>query len=200
MTASATDTLPGRATAAFTAYRDGDVGALGTLVDLVTPVLWHAARACGLDAATAEDVVQGTWVKLYEGGDRIAEPGAILAWLVTTTRRESWRVSARLGRATPTDFDEPVPPRGEPLGTASAADPEQEVLRDDRDRRLWDHVQRLSPRCQVLMRVICFADAPNYAVLAESLGMPVGSIGPTRGRCLAALRKALLTDPHWSLT
>jgi RNA polymerase sigma factor (sigma-70 family) len=200
MTAPATESLADRATAAFVAYRSGDPAALGTLVDVVTPVLWHIARGCGLDRDTAEDVVQSTWVKLYETGERIAEPRAVLAWLATTARREAWRVSERMGRSMPTDFDVPLPPRGEQLGTTSPPDPEGEVLRDERDRRLWEHVRRLNPRCQQLMRVICFADMPNYAELSESMGMPVGSIGPTRGRCLAALRKALLGDPHWSLT
>ncbi len=198
MRTAATDSLSQRAAAAYAAYRDGDPNALGTLVDIVTPVLWHLVRGCGLDSATAEDVVQGSWVKLYEVGDRITQPAAVLSWLVTTTRRDAWRVAARLSKTSPTDLDDPTAPRGDPISATPPPDPEAEALRDERDRALWAHVERLSPRCQMLVRVICYAEAPNYAELAESLGMPVGSIGPTRGRCLAALRKALLADAHWS--
>jgi DNA-directed RNA polymerase specialized sigma24 family protein len=75
--------------------------------------------------------------------------------------------------------------------------PDEVVLRDSRQRRLWEHVGALSDRCRELMRVIAFADRPDYAFIAESLGMPVGSIGPTRGRCLAKLRQVLASDPHW---
>ena len=71
------------------------------------------------------------------------------------------------------------------------------MFRDDRQRRLWEHVQGLPERCRELMRVIAFADRPDYALIAESLGMPVGSIGPTRGRCLAKLRQLLASDPQW---
>ena len=75
--------------------------------------------------------------------------------------------------------------------------PEEVVLRDARQRRLWEHVQGLPDRCRELMRVIAFADRPDYALIAESLQMPVGSIGPTRGRCLAKLRQVLASDPQW---
>ena len=68
---------------------------------------------------------------------------------------------------------------------------------DERQRRLWEHVKALPERCRQLLSVIAFADRPDYARLAEALGMPVGSIGPTRGRCLAKLRDVLTGDPRW---
>ncbi len=75
--------------------------------------------------------------------------------------------------------------------------PEELVLRSDTEARLWQHVAQLPERCQALLRVIAFADRPDYASVAEALGMPVGSIGPTRGRCLAKLREQLTNDPGW---
>jgi DNA-directed RNA polymerase specialized sigma24 family protein len=77
--------------------------------------------------------------------------------------------------------------------------PEERVLQDDGDSRLWQHIARLPERCRALLRVIAFADRPDYAAVAQSLGMPVGSIGPTRGRCLAKLRRQLATDPSWEM-
>ena len=74
--------------------------------------------------------------------------------------------------------------------------PEELVLRDARQRALWSHVRGLPERCRELMRVIAFADRPDYAQIAESLGMPVGSIGPTRGRCLQKLRTLLEDGDH----
>ena len=70
-------------------------------------------------------------------------------------------------------------------------------MREDQ-RSLWRSVSRLSERCQALLRIIAFVDRPDYGAVSEALGMPVGSIGPTRGRCLAKLRSLLTADPSWS--
>jgi DNA-directed RNA polymerase specialized sigma24 family protein len=75
--------------------------------------------------------------------------------------------------------------------------PDEVVVRNSRQRRLWSHVQGLPERCRQLIGVIAFADRPDYAHIAGALGMPVGSIGPTRGRCLAKLRDLLARDPQW---
>lgn len=67
----------------------------------------------------------------------------------------------------------------------------------EKQRVLWQHVQELTPRCRELLRVIAFSDRADYTQLAQALGMPVGSIGPTRGRCLGKLRTSLTADPRW---
>ena len=72
------------------------------------------------------------------------------------------------------------------------------VLGDERQRLLWTLVGRLEERCQQLLRVVAFAPPTNYATVAAALGMPIGSIGPTRGRCLAKLRAMLAAEPAWS--
>ncbi len=192
MTVAGSDSLAGRLCEAFDLYRSGDEQAMSVIVDAATPLLWHTARGTGLDAATAEDVVQTTFVRLYMHAASISDPQAVLQWLLTTTRREAWALSRR-GRRTDVsetieDLD-PVEPR------ADGAD--DVVVRSEEQRILWDHVRLLSERCQHLLRVIAVADRPDYAQIAKSLGMPVGSIGPTRGRCLAKLRIALLDDPKW---
>jgi RNA polymerase sigma factor (sigma-70 family) len=184
-------TLAARAATLFTAYRAGDESRMGDLVSLLTPILWHTARAQRLDAVTAEDVVQTTWLAFVRSADKITDPQAVLQWLLVSTRREAWRVVKRDDRVKPQEF-EPDDVVGSP-----AERPEERVLQSDDDTRLWQHIAQLSERCRALLRVIAFADRPDYAAVAQSLGMPVGSIGPTRGRCLAKLRQQLAADPAW---
>ena len=192
-------TLVHQAARAFTAFRDGDRAALDELVALLTPLLWHTVRGQGVDPVAAEDVVQTIWMRLLHSRDSIRDPQTVVKWLLTAARREAWRVSRRarteLVRTAALfgqEGDElaALPVRHDEL-------PEEVVLRDSRQRRLWEHVQGLPDRCRELMRVIAFADRPDYALIADSLGMPVGSIGPTRGRCLAKLRQVLASDPQW---
>jgi RNA polymerase sigma factor (sigma-70 family) len=185
---------------AFTAYQAGDRDRMSELVDLLTPVLWHTARGQRLDTATAEDVVQTAWIRLVEHADAIQDPQAVLGWLVTTVRREAWRLLRQSGRAVPTD-EVPEESAGAPVapsGDGSTIDPALVAVLHEGQQQLWHHVTSLPQRCQALLRVIAFVDRPDYAALSEALGMPVGSIGPTRGRCLAKLRAALLADPTWS--
>ncbi|AQP46057.1 RNA polymerase sigma factor [Tessaracoccus flavus] len=189
MSAPATSSLSGQAAAAFAAYRSGETGRMSELVSLLTPALWAVARSAGLDSAKAEDVVQSAWEALVRKADTIDDPQAVFAWLLTTTRRAAWR-AAGARREEPLVEDSPAP----------TPTPETIVLDEDRGLRLWRHVKALSPRCQALIRVIAFAPTPDYAAISAALGMPVGSIGPTRGRCLAALRAALADDPAWSLS
>jgi RNA polymerase sigma factor (sigma-70 family) len=186
------ETLASRAANLFTAFRDGDESTMSQLVELLTPILWHTVRAQRLDHQSAEDVIQMTWLALVRNAHSIAEPKAVLQWLIVTARREAWRTTKRDDRVEPTDFDD-----DDITGAADEA-PEDLVLRRDDDVRLWQHIAQLPERCRALLRVIAFADRPDYAAVAESLGMPVGSIGPTRGRCLAKLRQQLANDPGWA--
>ena len=180
--------LADRAGQAFAAYRSGDVDRMSELVEILTPLLWHTARSQRLDEGSAHDVVQTAWLRLVENADRIADPQAVMGWLLVTVRRESWRLSRRDARVD-----------GELDETAEdpAPGPDALTVLHEGDQSLWQHLMALTPRCQALLRVIAFADRPDYAAVSEALGMPVGSIGPTRGRCLAKLREALLADPTW---
>jgi RNA polymerase sigma factor (sigma-70 family) len=199
MNAEPVESMTDRAAEAFRDYQEGAAERMADLVDLLTPTLWHVARACRLDRQSAEDVVQVAWMRLVEHADGIEESQAIVAWLVTTVRRESWRVSKQAQRTRPDDFEDNLDPLQETVvGPRQAPDPAEVAALEDRRQRLWEHIAALTPRCQQLLRIICFAESPNYAAISQDLGMPVGSIGPTRGRCLATLRKALLSDPHWS--
>lgn len=186
--------LSSRAADAFRSYRGGHEHAMSDLVDAVTPLLWHTARGLGLDAAAAEDVVQETWLAFYRNVSRIDEPQAVLGWLLTTTRRQAWSSGRRSRRAPVVADDAHVPVADE----HAEADPEVVITRSETQGVLWRHFQELPQRCQALLRVVAMGDRPDYTNLADSLGMPVGSIGPTRGRCLAKLRLALDSDPLFS--
>lgn len=177
----------GQAATAFEGWAGGDAVALDELVRVMTPVLWHVVRAYRLPTEVAEDVVQTTWLALVRSRERIEEPAAVGGWLTTTARREAWRVARADGRALPVE-DEELARRLPDQGSAEA-----DVVRRDGDQRLWAAVDRLSERCRQLLRVVAFEHRPDYTRIAADLGMPVGSIGPTRGRCLQKLR-ALVED------
>jgi RNA polymerase sigma factor (sigma-70 family) len=186
------ETLAAHAAGLFARFRAGEEARFAELVELVTPILWHTARAQRLDRGAAEDVVQSSWLALIRSAESIIDPQAILQWLIVTTRRDAWRSAKRNDRVEPREI--------EPDDAASPPQdlPEEQVLRSDGSDRLWQHIAQLPERCQALLRVIAFADRPDYSSVAEALGMPIGSIGPTRGRCLARLRQQLADDPAWS--
>ena len=186
-------TLASRAGEVFQRYRDGEPQAMGELVAMLTPILWHTVRAQRLDRETTEDVLQTTWLALVRGAESIADPRAVLQWLIVSARREAWRVMRYHSRQLPYEIAEDA------VQTPDDELPESVVLRGTSEKLLWSHVAELPERCRALLRVIAFADRPDYPELARSLGMPMGSIGPTRGRCLAKLRASLSTDARWEL-
>jgi len=185
------DTLAVRAAHLFAAYRAGDEAKMAELVTLVTPILWHTARSQRLERESAEDVIQTTWLALVRSAHSIADPRAVLQWLIVTTRREAWRTVKRDDRVEPQDFE------GDEIVGPAEEIPEATVLRNDNQVRLWGHIAQLPERCRALLRVIAHGDKPDYGAIARALGMPVGSIGPTRGRFLAKLRDQLNRDPGW---
>ena len=178
-----------RAGAAFQEYREGVPGAIDRLVRLISPLLWHTARQCGLTAAESEDAVQQTFLLLVRNKDTISDPLAVVRWMTVSLRRLAWRersASSKRSGEEPTDEDLPRAPSAEHAAVLT-----------DQQRRLWAQVAELSERCRRLLAVIAFAPRPDYASIAADLGIPVGSIGPTRGRCLAKLR-ARLDGGDWS--
>lgn len=165
------------------AAADGDQQAWDALVDRFTGLLWTVARSHRLSTADAADVVQTTWLRFVEQLGRIREPERAGAWLATTCRRESLRVLRRDGRQVPTD-DERTLERPD----TTAVGVEDLVVRVERDQLLWAAVEALPDRCRQLLRVLAADPAPSYEEVSAALAMPVGSIGPTRGRCLQRLR------------
>ncbi|MCB0908454.1 MAG: sigma-70 family RNA polymerase sigma factor [Nocardioidaceae bacterium] len=151
----------------------------------MTPVLWHVVRAYRLSQDSAEDVIQTTWLALVRRRDNIEDAQAVGGWLTMTARREAWRVSQKSSRAVPVEdveFETHLP---------AQRSAESEAVQHDDEDRLWLAVATLNERCQRLLRIVAFEHRPDYKAVAETLDMPIGSIGPTRSRCLAKLRAAL---------
>ena len=164
--------------------RAGDQRAWREVVTRYTKLVWAVARSHRLDHADAADICQTTWLRLAEHIDAVREPARLPGWLATTARRESLRVIAGRRREAPGALpDEPDPD--------PSAGPETLVLIEDRDNRLWGAFAGLSERCQQLLRLLSSAPELSYNEVGSVLGIPVGSIGPTRGRCLESLRRRL---------
>lgn len=164
----------------------GDEQAWNGLVQRFAGLIWSIALAHNLGPAEAGDVSQTCWLRLVENLDRINEPDRIGAWLATTARRECLAVLRRAGRQVPTDSDDDLEPQ--PV----EAPIEAGVLTAERDRALWAAVDDLPPRCRALLRLLMTDPEPSYEEVGAALDMPIGSIGPTRGRCLEKLRRKLV--------
>ncbi|MHB8245765.1 MAG: RNA polymerase sigma factor [Acidimicrobiales bacterium] len=177
------------------AAKEGDGDAWRALVARYVDLVWAIARGHSLDHCDAADVTQTTWLRLHEQLPRLAEPDRVGAWLATTARRESLRVLRERRRLVPQayPFESSFPMPAEP-----PADEALPAIQRDSDRLVWRAFEQLTPACQRLLRAMT-ADPPlSYADLSTVLDMPVGSIGPTRARCLDRLRANLsaLSGPH----
>lgn len=160
---------------------DGDVWS--ALVDRYASLVWAVARGFRLADADAADVHQTVWLRLGEHVERIREPGRLPGWLSTTTRNECLRLVRRQGRELPDDEPDEAP-------TEPVVGPEELVLDDERDAAVWRAFAGLSARCRQLLRLLVIDPDLGYAEVAEVMGMPVGSLGPTRSRCLDRLRSS----------
>lgn len=165
----------------------GDQGAWDELVDRFASLLWSVARSYRLSEGDAADVVQNTWLRLLEHLDDIRIAEALPGWLATTARREALRILSRGGKE--------VLVRDDDLATDVADRAVDELdtalLQDERDVALWRCFRSLSERCQQLLRVLMATERPAYTEVATAFDMPVGSIGPTRMRCLKRLSEAV---------
>lgn len=177
-----------RAAEAFTRWRQGESRAMDDLVRLMTPVLWHVVRAYGLERSLAEDVVQTTWMTLVRRHETIADDRAVAGWLTTCARREAWRTAKSHQRVRAVEDSELEPQ----LPVEVSAEDRAELA--DTESRLWLAVKTLEERCRRLLRIVAFEERPDYARIAQDLSMPIGSIGPTRQRCLGKLRAKLAAD------
>jgi RNA polymerase sigma factor (sigma-70 family) len=165
--------------------RDGHVQAWDELVERYSPLIWSICRKYRLADADADDVAQSVWLHLVNQLGKIREPAALAGWLATTTRRECGRLvrAARGPRAAVYALD------AETIADEQSDTAEQEVLAAERHAALREAYTHLPTECQRLVGMLT-ADPPvPYAEISARLAMPVGSIGPTRSRCLDRMRR-----------
>jgi RNA polymerase sigma factor (sigma-70 family) len=165
---------------------DGDRQAWERLVDQFARLIWSITAEFKLVQSDAADVAQTTWLRLLEHIDRIQYPDRVGSWLAATARNECLRSLAARKRVVLSDDDIE-------LGGSLVHGPEidERLLADERDQTVRDAMSRLPRRWQRLLEML-MADPPaSYADISDELELPIGSIGPTRGRCLAQLRVLL---------
>lgn len=194
------------ATAAFQQARlraaaGGDSRAWDSIVGDYAQMVEGVARGSGLRAADVGDAVQITWLRLLENVDRIEHPERLGGWLATTARRECLRLALRNQRAAPLTSRE-----GE-LAEQLSQDPElvEQLLALERESAVRAALAKLPAACQALMKLLMDDPPLSYAEISAQLGIPIGSIGPTRGRCLRKLALLLAAEgihegPHRVLT
>lgn len=176
--------------------RDGRADAWSVLVRRYQRLVYTVPRRAGLDDGACADVFQLTFTRLLEHLPRIEDASRVRAWLVTTARRESLLRLERLQRERPVG-GEPGSGDEDPLAAVPDPDPlpEERLSRWQELDRLRRAVDRLEPRTRQFVELLFLQDEPlPYAEIAARLGIPEGSIGPTRSRALQKLRRLLEDD------
>jgi RNA polymerase sigma factor (sigma-70 family) len=175
--------------------RQGDGQAWELLVERYQRLVYSIPRRAGLDNEQAADVFQQVFVALYENVHRLEHPERLAAWLATTARRESWRISRQQRTANavtlPNVYDE--------QGTSSldmvpdtAILPDEQLEQLEQQHIIRQKVMTLDDRCRTLLTMLFYqADPPSYQDIAKTLQIRVGSVGAIRARCLQKLRQSL---------
>jgi RNA polymerase sigma factor (sigma-70 family) len=161
----------------------GEREAWDALVDRFGQMVWSVARSFRLDDAAASDVAQTVWLRLIENVDRIQDPERLPGWLATTCRREALRVIKRSERSVPSDFEYDIEDPSPSL--------ESMMIDDEETREVVQAFGALDEECQQLLRLLTVEPALSYEEISEATGRPVGSLGPTRGRCVERLKAAI---------
>ena len=165
--------------------RKGDADAWDALVERFAPLIWSICGRYSLGRADAHDVGQYVWLRLVDQLEAIHDPAALPGWLSTTTQRECIHTlrAARSPQPLGHELDiESIP--DEQTGMA-----EHELLRAERHAVFREAFHRLPPPCQRLLALLLEDPPVPYAQISARLGIPAGSIGPTRSRCLDKLRR-----------
>ena len=164
--------------------KQGDKQAWDALVERYSPLIWSICRRYRLSDADAEDVGQSVWLHLVSHLGTVRDPAALPGWLTTTTRRECGRV-LQVAHG-PCAVVQLLAAEDIPDGQTRTA--EQELLAAERHAALREAFTWLPSSCQQLIAMLIEDPPVQYAEISARLGIPVGSIGPTRRRCLDKLR------------
>jgi RNA polymerase sigma factor (sigma-70 family) len=200
------------------AVLSGDARAWGPLVERYKRLVYSIPRRYGLPEDACDDVFQNTFALFFRELKNVRDPGAITKWLMTTTHRESWKVSKGRrsggmrgsggGVASPGEDGGDGGKPGGRVGVTSLSggvpelqeeSPAEDVLdRWERQHLVHAALEKLGGRCEALLRAVFLErSGPSYQQIADRLGMPVGSIGPVRARCLERLSALLPKSGVW---
>lgn len=169
----------------------GDQEAWEGLIGQFSRLIWSITVDFKLTESDAADVVQTTWLRLLEHIDRIEHPARVGSWLAATARNACLRSLAAKKRVVLGHEDADLDDK-----TGQEPEIDEHLIANERARTVQDALSRLPRRWQRLLELL-MADPPtSYSEISDQLGLPVGSIGPTRGRCIARLR-VLLTNVDW---
>jgi RNA polymerase sigma factor (sigma-70 family) len=169
----------------LTLAKSGDKTAWSELVDRFSQMVWSIARSFRLDDADAKDVSQTVWLRLVENIDRIDDPERLPGWLATTTRREALRVKGLRDRVIPTEFEYDIPDETPSL--------ESMLVEDEAAREVVAAFETIPEDCRQLLRLLTTDPPLSYEEISELVGRPIGSLGPTRARCIERLKAAVST-------
>jgi len=163
---------------------EGEQAAWDEIVERFSPLVWSICRRFRLSDADAHDVGQNVWLRLVEYLPSLREPAALPGWLATTTRREclrvqrlSWQHEKQLAQP---EIDLPA--------DEETTQVDRWLIADERDSALRTAFAQLGKRCQQLLAMLMRDPPEPYAKISTDLSIPVGSIGPSRARCLDQLR------------
>jgi RNA polymerase sigma factor (sigma-70 family) len=169
-------------TGLVTRASNGEEQAWDALVERYAPLIWSICRRHRLAGADAQDVGQRVWLQLVDHLDKIRDPATLPGWLATTARRECTRIQRAAHAAEHTLDAETIPDN-------QAQTVEQQLLTAERHAALREALARLPPGYRRLITLLIQDPPMPYATISASLNIPVGSIGPSRGRCLDMLRR-----------
>jgi RNA polymerase sigma factor (sigma-70 family) len=179
--------------------RNGEARAWDAIVERYAPLIWSICRRYRLSGADADDVGQQVWLQLVDHLAQIRDPAALPGWLATATRRECARVQHAARGEHPVGYALDA----ETIADQQAQTAEEQLLAAERHAALREAFARLPASCQQLITLLIQDPPVPYATISARLNIPVGSIGPNRGRCLDRLRSdpaiaALISAPALS--
>jgi RNA polymerase sigma factor (sigma-70 family) len=168
----------------------GDQSAWDEIVERYTPLVWSICTRYRLSTHDSKDVAQTVWLLLVEHLGELREPAALPGWLARTSARECLRVATAAHRTEPRGTEPWGTERDDTAQSPDEAEIEREILLAELNATLRAAFAKLPPRCQQLLAMLLADPPPSYAEISARLDIPVGSIGPQRGRCLGRLRKS----------
>ncbi len=171
----------------------GEAGAWDAMVERYEAFVYSVLLRAGVSRSDADDLFQDVFLLLYSHLSSLRDHDRLAGWLASTAKREVWRLHRRrAATAGQMPEQEWEVERAQPVGTDAAALPDESVLALEDARLVRQGLEQLGERCRTLLTLLYMEEPPlAYTEVSERLEMPIGSIGPTRARCLQQLQKIL---------